>query len=71
MTRPRRYFVDLKQDGLELPADFCFTSLNEKLFLQMKEKTLEEVQMYEKQKREVGQEEEKKKKMKKKMKKEK
>ena len=37
----------------------------------MKEKTLEEVQMYEKQKREVGQEEEKKKKMKKKMKKEK
>ena len=37
----------------------------------MKEKTLEEVQMYEKQKREVGQEEEKKKKMKKKMKKKK
>ena len=71
VTRPRRYFVDLKQDGLELPDDFCFTSLNEKLFLQMKEKTLEEVQMYEKQKREVGQEEEKKKKMKKKMKKEK
>ena len=33
MTGPRRYSVDLKQGGLELPADFCFTSLNEKLFL--------------------------------------
>ena len=56
---PRRYSVDLKQGGLELPADFCFTSLNEKLFLQMKEKTLEEVQKYEKQKKEVEQEKEK------------
>ena len=59
---PRRYSVDLKQGGLELPADFCFTSLNEKLFLQMKEKTLKEVQEYEKkQKKEVEQEKEKKK----------
>ena len=62
MTGPRRYSVDLKQGGLELPADFCLTSLNKKLFLQMKEKTLEEVQKYEKQKKEVEQEKEKKKK---------
>ena len=48
----------MKQGRLELPADFCFTSLNEELFLQMKEKTLEEVQKYEKQKKEVEQEKE-------------
>ena len=59
VTGPRRYYVDLKQDGLELPAGFCFTLLNEKLFLQM---TLEEVQKYQKQKKEVGQEKEKKRK---------
>ena len=29
VTGPRRYSVDLKQGGLELPANFCFTSLNE------------------------------------------
>ena len=69
MTGPRRYSVDLKQGGLELPADFCFTSLNEKPFLQMNEKTMEEVQKYEKQHKEVEQEKEKKKK--KKLKKEK
>ena len=60
VTGPRRYSVDLKQGGLGLPVDFCFTSLNEKLFLQMKEKTLEEVQKYEKQKKGVEQEIEKK-----------
>ena len=49
MTGPRRYSVDFKQGGLELPADFCFTSLKQKLFLQMKEKALEEMQKYEKQ----------------------
>ena len=54
VTGPRRYYVDLKQGGLELPVDFCFTSLNEK----MKENTLEEVQKYEKQKKEVEQEKE-------------
>ena len=59
VTESRRYSVNLKQDGLELPAGFCFTSLDEKLFLQMKEKTLEEVQKYEKQKKEVKQEKEK------------
>ena len=40
VTEPRRYWVDLKQGGLELPAEFCFASCNEKLFVQMKEKTL-------------------------------
>ena len=69
LTGPRRYSVGLKQGGSELLADVCFTSLNEKLFFQMKEKTLEEVQKYEKQKKEVEQEKEKKKK--KKLKKEK
>ena len=48
VTGPRTYSVDLKKGGLELPADFCFTLLNEKLFFQMKEKTWEEVQKYEK-----------------------
>ena len=69
VTGPRGYSVDLKQSGLELQVDFCFTSLNEKLFFQMKEKTLEEVQKYEKQMKEV--EQEKGKKTKKKLKKEK
>ena len=64
VTGPRKYSVYLKQGELELPADFCFTSLNEKLFLQMKEKTLEEVQKYEKQQKEVYQEKEKNKKKK-------
>ena len=64
VTGPRRYSVDLQQGGLKLPVDFCFTSLNKKPFLQMREKTLEEVQKYEKQKKEVEQEKEKKKKKK-------
>ena len=59
VTGPRRYSVYFKQDGLELLAGFCFTLLDKKLFLQMKEKTLEEVQKYEKQKKEVEQEKEK------------
>ena len=48
VTGPRRYSVDLKQGGLELPAGVCFTSLDEKLFFQLREKTLAEVQRYEK-----------------------
>ena len=69
VTGPKRYSVDLKRGELELAADFCFTLLNEKLFLQMKEKTSEEVQKYEKRKKKLEQEKEKKKK--KKLKKEK
>ena len=53
---------------MELSAD-CFTSLIEKLFLKMKEKTLGEVQKNEKLKKEVEREKEKEKK--KKLKKEK
>ena len=64
MNGPRRYSVDLKQDGLELSADFCLTSLNEKLFLRMKEKTMKEVLKCKKQKQEVEQKKEKKKKKK-------
>ena len=33
VTVPRGHSVDFKQGGLELPAHFCFTSLDEKLFL--------------------------------------
>ena len=51
-TGPRNYSVDLKQGGLELPVDFCFTSLSKKLFLQIKEKPL---QKYQQQKKEVEQ----------------
>ena len=58
VTGTRRYSLDLGQDGLELLADFCFLSLNKKLFVQMKEKALEEVQKYDKQKKEVVQEKE-------------
>ena len=47
VTGPRRYSVDFKQGEMELSAD-CFTSLIEKLFLKMKEKTLGEVQKNEK-----------------------
>ena len=36
VTGPRRYFLDLKQGGLELPVEFTFTTLNENLFLQTK-----------------------------------
>ena len=36
---PKRYLVDLKQGGMEVPAEFCFKTCNEKLFFQMKEKT--------------------------------
>ena len=43
-----------------LPVDFFFTSLNKKLLFQMKERTLEEVQNYEKQNKKVEQEKEKK-----------
>ena len=33
VTMPRGHSVDFKQGGWELPAHFCFTSLDEKLFL--------------------------------------
>ena len=62
VTGQRRYSVDFKQGKLKLSANFCFNSLIEKLFVKMKEKTLEEVQKNEKQKEEVKRKKEKEKK---------
>ena len=53
---PRRYSADLKQGGLEIPAQFYFKSSNEKLFCQMKEKVLTEIETFEKQRREIEEE---------------
>ena len=64
MTGPRRYSVDLKQGGLELSADFCFTSLNEKLFLQNERKCIGRGEKVSEVKKKVEQEKEKKKKKK-------
>lgn len=44
---PRRYSADLKQGGLELPAEFRFTTSNQNLLCQMKEKTLAEIKKFE------------------------
>ena len=57
---PKRYSVDLKQGGMEVPAEFYFKTCNEKLFFQMKEKTLVEIEKFEEKRKQM--EEEKKKK---------
>ena len=44
---PRRYSVALIQGGLELPAEFTFQTSNEKLFSQMQEETLVEIEKFE------------------------
>ena len=44
---PRRYSVDLMQGGLELPAEFTFQTSNEKLFSQMQEEALVEIEKFE------------------------
>ena len=44
---PRRYSVDLIQGGLELPAEFTFQTSNEKLFFQMHEEILVEIEKFE------------------------
>ena len=41
---PRRYSVDLIQGGLELPDEIIFQTSNEKLFSQMQEETLVEIE---------------------------
>ena len=43
----KMYSVELKQGGLELPAELTFRSHNKKLFSQMQEKTLDEVKKFE------------------------
>ena len=47
---PRRYSVDLIQGGLELPAEFTFQTSNKKLFSQMQEEALVEIEKFEKRK---------------------
>ena len=43
---PRRYYADLAQGGLELPAEYRFTTSNQNLLCQMKEKTLAEIRKF-------------------------
>ena len=59
---PKRYLVDLKQGGMEVPAEFCFKTCNEKLFFQMKEKTLVEIEKFEEKRKQMEEEKKKKKK---------
>ena len=59
---PKRYSVDLKQGGMEVPAEFCFKTCNEKLFFQMKEKTLVEIEKFEEKRKQMEEENKKKKK---------
>ena len=61
---PKRYAVDLKQWRtlrMEVPAEFSFKTCNEKLFFQMKEKALVEIEKFEEKRAQM---EEEKKKMK-------
>ena len=59
---PKRYSVDLKQGGMEVPAEFCFKTCNEKLFFQMKEKALVEIEKFEEKRKQMEEEKKKKKK---------
>ena len=59
---PRRNSVDLIQGGLELPAEFTFQTSNEKLFSQMQEETLVEIEKYEEKRKKMEDEMKKKKK---------
>ena len=59
---PRRYSVDLIQGGLELPAEFTFQTSNEKLFSQMQEETLVEIEKFEEKRKKMEDEMKKKKK---------
>ena len=59
---PKRYSVDLIQGGLELPAEFTFQTSNEKLFSQMQEETLVEIEKFEEKRKKMEDEMKKKKK---------
>ena len=59
---PKRYSVDLKQGGMEVPAEFCFKTCNEKLFFQMKENTMIEIEKFEEKRKQMEEEKKKKKK---------
>ena len=57
---PRRYSVDLIQGGLELPDEIIFQTSNEKLFSQMQEETLVEIEKFEEKRKKNGRRDEKK-----------
>ena len=57
---PRKYSVDLIQGGLELPAEFTFQTSNEKLFSQMQEETLVEIEKFEDKRKKNGRRDEEK-----------
>ena len=57
---PRRYSVDLIQGGLELSAEFTFQTSNEKLFSQMQEETLVEIEKFEEKRKKNGRRDEEK-----------
>ena len=54
--------MDLIQGGLELPAKFTFQTFNEKLFSQMQEETLVEIEKFEEKRKKMEDEIKKKKK---------
>ena len=57
---PRGYSVDLIQGGLELPAEFTFQTSNEKLFSQMQEETMVEIEKFEEKRKKNGRRDEEK-----------
>ena len=62
VSGPRKYSVDLIQGGLELPAEFTFQTSNEKLFSQMQEETMVEIEKFEEKRKKMEDEMKKKKK---------
>ena len=46
VTGERRYYFDLPQGVMEIPAEFIYKSEKKELIDQMKEKTLEEIKKY-------------------------
>ena len=46
MTGERRYSFDLPQGGMEIPAEFIYKSVKKELIDQTKQKTLEEIKIY-------------------------
>ena len=53
VTGERRFSFDLLQGGMEIPAEFTFKSVNEKLYDQMREKVFEELEKFE-ERRKIG-----------------
>ena len=46
VTGERKYYFDLPQGGMEIPAEFIYKSKKKELIDQMTEKTLEEIKKY-------------------------